>query len=61
MSGVLLGTAGSVVGLPYSTVHEFSNAECGSFLSRGCGGPFDNSHIHEGQIFKVNITLQRAT
>jgi len=46
-SGILLGTAGSVVSLPYSTVHELSNAECGSFLSCGGGGPFGNSHIHD--------------
>ena len=61
MSGILLGTARSVVGLPYSIAYEFSNAECGSFLSSGCGGPFDNSRIHDGQIFKVQVTLQQAT
>ena len=46
MSGLLLGTAGSVVvGLPDSIVHGFSNTDCGSYASYGGGGPFDSSHF----------------
>ena len=40
---------------------QLSNAECGAFVSRGAGGPFDNWHVHNGQIFKVKFTPQQTT